>query len=164
MPFFSQKKDSYVSRDDALIRLQKWCAGEERATSTAKKKLYEWKIYGDDADQIITTLIEDDFLNEARFASAYVIGKFRQNNWGRIKITQGLKMLNVSKFNIANALSDIDEADYLAKLLSLLEKKMASMGIEKITFENKAKLVNYALQKGYEQEIIYQTLGKMPIL
>jgi regulatory protein len=148
-------KIRYVSRDEALVRLQKWCAQEEHSHSAARKKLYEWKIYGDDAEQIILSLIEDDFLNERRFACAYSIGKLRQNRWGKIKIQQGLKQHQVSSYNIKFAFEEIEQDEYLECLNYILAKKLATLS-DGLTFENKLKLQSFAQQKGFEMDLIHE--------
>ncbi|RZJ27646.1 MAG: RecX family transcriptional regulator, partial [Chryseobacterium sp.] len=74
-------------------------------------------------ENIITQLIEGNYLNEERFAKAYTRGKFNQKGWGRIKIKQGLKFKNVSPVLIKKALQTIDLTDYMATLTQVIEKK-----------------------------------------
>lgn len=68
-----------------LERAKKYCAYQERCHSEVRSRLLEWKIYGDDLEEIIVALIEENFLNEERFAKAYVSGKFNMNHWGKIR-------------------------------------------------------------------------------
>lgn len=101
---YSSKKSKWT-QETALKELKRWCAAEERSHQAVRTKLIEHQIYGDQLEAIIAELIGENFLNELRFAKAYVSGKFKINQWGRNKIKMGLKQKNISTYNINKAMA-----------------------------------------------------------
>ena len=81
-----------------------------------QQKLYELGIHKLHHDEIISTLIEEDYLNEERFAKAFAGGKFRMKKWGRIKIVHELEAHGISKNCIKIALNEISEEEHLGIL------------------------------------------------
>ncbi|MDN5288397.1 MAG: RecX family transcriptional regulator [Mucilaginibacter sp.] len=141
----------------ALAKAEHFCAYQERSQQEVRDKLYEWGLWPDAVEQVISQLIEGNFLNEDRFARAYTKGKFSQKAWGKIKIKQGLKFKRVPNVLIKKALLTIDIDDYLAALTRVLEKKAASLS-EKNKFTRKYKLQQYAMGRGYEADLIADIL------
>jgi regulatory protein len=107
----------------ALAKAEHFCAYQERAQQEVRDKLYEWGLWPDAVEHIISQLIEGNFLNEERFSKIYTKSKFNQKTWGRIKIKQGLKLRRVPDVLVKKALLTIDLDDYLAALTHLLQKK-----------------------------------------
>jgi regulatory protein len=101
-----------------------------------------------DLERIMTQLIEEDFLNELRYAKAYVSGKFRMNKWGRNKILRGLKHQDISSYCVKKAMEEIDEVEYNAVLYQLLEKKIRQYSKDD-DYIKRNKLIKYALSRGY---------------
>lgn len=141
----------------ALAKAEHFCAYQERSQQEVRDKLYEWGLWPDAVEQVISQLIEGNFLNEDRFAKAYTKGKFNQKAWGKIKIKQGLKFKRVPDVLIKKALLTIDMDDYLAALTHVLEKKAASLS-EKNKLTRKYKLQQYAMGRGYEADLIADVL------
>ncbi|MBV8388395.1 MAG: regulatory protein RecX [Mucilaginibacter sp.] len=141
----------------ALTKAEHYCAYQERSQQEVRDKLYEWGLHSAQVENLIVQLIQTNFLNEARFANAYVQGKFNQKGWGKQKIKQGLKFKKVSDVLIKKALNSIDSDDYLSTLKQILQKKAALLG-EKDPYKRKIKLHQYALSRGYENEIISDIL------
>lgn len=135
--------------EEALERLQNYCAKEDRSRYQIEKKLYSWTIPTQLHDDIVTELIQDNFLNEERFAITYARSKMRMNRWGRQKIQQGLGQHRVSQQNIRNAIEKLDRATYLENLETLLHKKWKSLAEKGTVFERKQKLSRYLLQRGF---------------
>jgi len=152
------KKELQPTLKLALEKAAHYCAYQERSQSEVRKKLYDLglNLNSNEVEEIIMMLIQEDFLNEERFAKAYCKGKFNQNKWGKKKIIQGLKEKKVSDRCIREGLLEIPEDIYIAVLTVLLEKKKATLK-DKNQWIVKKKLLNYATQKGYEYDII-QTL------
>ncbi len=144
----------------AYRKLQKYCAYQERCEQEVKEKLKSLGQSSADAQDIIVWLIEENFLNQKRFAHLYAGSKFRLKRWGRIKIKQGLRLKKVSPTLISNALAEeIDEDDYVASMQYLLQKKMDSLQVRNKFYkpqEIKLKLVSYLQQKGYESDIVWR--------
>ncbi|MET3500755.1 regulatory protein [Mucilaginibacter rubeus] len=141
----------------ALAKAEHFCAYQERAQQEVRDKLYEWGLWPDAVERIISQLIEGNFLNEERFARIYAKSKFNQKVWGRIKIKQGLKLKRVPDVLIKKALLTIDPDDYLAALTHLLQKKEATLN-EKNQLKRRYKLQQYAMGRGFEAELIADIL------
>jgi len=152
-----KKEYKYISKSDALARLQKYCAYQERSHHEVRMKLIEIGCYGLDLENVICDLIEENFLNEQRFASTYAGGKFRLKKWGRIKIRQELKFKRVSPYCLKKAMEEISDEDYEETMHSLLRKKARSVRA-KNQFEKRGKLARYLMQKGYESFLVWEML------
>ncbi len=142
-----------------LEKLQHYCAYQERCHSEVRSKLLELGIKGTALEDIIAALIQEDFLNEERFANAYVSGKLNIKNWGRIKIIQGLKLKRVSEYCINKAIKNIDATHYFSIAEKVIIKKWASLNTIKVDWKRKQKTTLYALQRGFEQNIIQEVLN-----
>lgn len=147
----------YISQQEALILLQKYCAFQERCHSEVRTKLLSLGIYGELLEEIIGQLIEDDFLNELRFAKTYARGKFRMKAWGRIKIIHSLKQKGITDYCIKEAMKEINPEDYKESLQVILTQQLEKFP-DLSPFERKSKAFRYALSRGYESGIIEELL------
>lgn len=154
-------KQQKLTPQQALPKLQHYCAYQERCHSDVKNKLYEYGVYGDDAETIISKLIEEDYLNEQRFAIQFASGRFRLKQWGRVKIKYELKQKGVSEYCIKKALQIIDADDYEKLLQKLTDQKLKTLKSEKNIFIKKRKLQDFLLQKGYEADLIRELIKMM---
>ena len=159
----NQKKTAPLDKKAALAKAEHYCAYQERSQYEIRNKLYEWELYASDVEDIITELILTNFLNEERFAKAYVSGKFNINKWGKIKIKQGLKLKKVPEKMIIRSLNGIDFDDYLSVLLNCAEKKLRTI-TEKEPFKRKNKLVTHLLIRGFEINLILDVLKNNHLL
>jgi len=114
-------------------------------------------IYGELLEEIIGQLIEDDFLNELRFAKTYARGKFRMKAWGRIKIIHSLKQKGITDYCIKEAMKEINPEDYKESLYVILTQQLEKFP-DLSPFERKSKAFRYALSRGYESGIIEELL------
>ena len=146
-----QKK--YLTREQAIQKLRHYCSYQERSHSDVQQKLWELGVRKQEHDEIISSLIEDDYLNEERFAKQFVGGKFRMKDWGRKKIYYALKEKKVSEYAIKTAMKEIDDEDYKKMLFELAEKKYELLKAEQFLVRKK-KTMDYLLQKGYESELV----------
>ncbi len=142
-----------------LLKIGNYCAYQERNQEDVRQKLSEWEVDNDEAEEMIAYLITENYLNEQRFANTYTGGKFRVKKWGRLKIKAELKRKKISDRCIATALKEIDDEDYFLVLQALLHKKMHALKTEETVFKRKAKAAAYALQKGYESDLIREVLN-----
>lgn len=142
--------------DSILEKIKYFCAYQERSQYEVRSKLLGMKIYGDDLELYIVALLEENFINEERFSKAYAGGKFRVKHWGRQKIVQGLKQHKISAYCINAGLAEINEEDYRLIFNQLAEQKLASLQKERSVWNKKAKLRNFLLQRGFEDEYIYE--------
>lgn len=153
-----KKKKVKLTRQQAHKRAESYCAYQERSQQEVRDKLYVWGQYSADVENIIVELITDNFLNEERFAHAYVSGKFKIKAWGRIKIKSNLKFKNISPRLIKEALEMIDPDEYFNTLLQVIEKKAAVLK-ETDPYKRKIKLVQHALSRGFEKDLIFDILN-----
>ena len=153
----ASKSNQKLTPKQGLAKAEHFCAYQERCQQEVRDKLYSWGLYSGDVEEIIADLITNNFLNEERFAMAYVSGKFNMKGWGKIKIKQGLQQKKISTRLIKDALNSIDDDAYTEKLHTLLSKK-ASILTEKDLFKRKVKLTHYALNRGYEKDLIFDIL------
>lgn len=140
---------------EALQKLQKYCAYQERCHQEVRNKLLQLEVYGDDLEEIIALLIQENFLNETRFSQAFVRGKYRIKKWGKNKIIQELKKRHISAYNIKKGLSEIEEDQYLQNITDMItikNEKWASLD----PFPRRQKIVHYLVSKGYELSLAWE--------
>lgn len=142
-----------LTPEQALQKLKHYCAYQERCHSEVKEKLYNLGVRRSDHDKIISTLIEEDYLNEERFAIAFAGGKFRMKQWGRVKIKYELKQKQVSEYSIKKALNQIKEEEYSAVLKKLADEKYSLLKDEQYLIRKK-KTMNYLMQRGFEPGLV----------
>ncbi|MCC2598451.1 regulatory protein RecX [Sphingobacterium sp. FBM7-1] len=143
---------------EAKRKAESYCAYQERAQQEVRNKLYEWGLHQEAVENIIVQLIEENFLNEERFAKAYALGKFRMKGWGKIKIKQHLKLKNVSEPLIRLALKTIDIDEYNKKIEETINKK-TELTKKPISIAEKSKIYRHLQSKGFENEIILEKLN-----
>jgi len=124
------------------------------------QKLKKLEIFGDEIDQYLSHLIDNNFLNEQRFSECYVRGKFNNNSWGRIKIIRELESRKISKNNIETGLSEINKKDYLKKLRGL-SSKIINENLGKPKEKIKKKIFNRLEYKGWEKELIFKEIDAL---
>ena len=148
-----------LTKEQALQKLKHYCTYQERSHYEVMQKLWELKVAKSDHDLIIATLIDEDYLNEERFAIQFAGGKFRMKQWGRVKIKLALKQKKVSEVLIKQALKGIDERDYnsmMKKIIAERGKKTA----EKNPAKRKYKIAQYLISRGFEPELIWEILNE----
>lgn len=132
------------------MKLEAWCAYQERCQYEVSNKLKLLGLNYDLSQQLISELISSNFINEERFAEAFVSGKFRIKRWGKIKIKQHLKAKFVSNYSIEKALKQIEKEDYNKTIGDLIRKKAQDFKSTDSAYQKKAKVHNYLASKGYE--------------
>ncbi|MFN8291897.1 MAG: regulatory protein RecX [Chitinophagaceae bacterium] len=142
-----------LTKEQALQKLRHYCAYQERCHQEVKEKLYALGVWKRDHDEILAALIEENYLNEERFAIAFAGGKWRVKQWGRVKIKYELKQKQVSEYCIKKAMKEIEEEEYLATLHKLAEAKYASLKQEQYLVRKK-KTIGYLVQKGFELPLV----------
>ncbi|HEY9362837.1 MAG TPA: regulatory protein RecX [Chitinophagaceae bacterium] len=149
-----------LSNEQTLQKLKHFCGYQERCHKDVKEKLYSLGISRAAHDEMIASLIEENYLNEERFAILFAGGKFRMKQWGRKKILYALREKQVSAYSIKKALKQIDETQYLKTLSDLAKKKSALLKNEQY-LARKKKIIDYLLQKGFEMDLVIQATEKI---
>jgi regulatory protein len=150
-----------LTKEQALQKARHFCAYQERCHSEVKEKLYSFGLWKKDTEEAISLLIEENYLNEERFAIQFAGGRFRMKHWGRVKIRYELKQRQVSDYCIKKAMAALDEADYLAALAKLAAQKWESLQDETNGFVRRHKVQDYLLHKGYESDLIQQAVKEL---
>lgn len=150
----------WYTKEEALQRLQRYCAYQDRCHQEVRDKLRDMKVPGDWQDEVILSLLEDNFLNEERFARSFARGKFRMKKWGRVRIRRELKQRGISDYCIKAAMSEIEEAAYEAQLWALLRKKQEELQ-EPDSWKEGEKIGRYLLQKGYEPKLVWEAVRSL---
>lgn len=159
----SEPAKKYWSLSEAKVKIAAFCAYQERCQQEVRTRLAERGIRGDEAEELIALMIEEGFLNEERFAQAFVRGKFSLKKWGRVKIRQALKFKQLSDRCIATGMKEIDADEYFKILQLEAEKKWNSL--EKLdTFPRKIKVQQFLLGKGFEQDLIQAAIAELDML
>jgi regulatory protein len=146
--------------EQALSKLQKYCTYQDRCHIEVERKLTEMRIIPQAKEHIIMSLIDGDYLNEERFALAFVKGKFKIKKWGRIRLKAELKKRKISKYLIESALKQISEKDYLFTFEELAKRKANSIKANSILLKKK-KLADYLIYRGWESNLVYKKVNQL---
>ena len=122
---------SNFSLEEAKLKIERYCAYQDRCVFEVTQKLHEFGLTPESIESIVAQLNLDWFLDDKRFAISYASGKMRIKHWGRIKIKQGLKLKRISSEYIQEALSQLDEHEYLSIIQKLIAKKQQELSKEK---------------------------------
>ncbi len=161
MNVFSDKKSQKkLTPLVALEKMRNWCAYQERAQQETRNKLWEYGLASDEIEQIISQLIQENYLNEERFAVAFAGGKFRIKKWGKNKIKQELKMRKVSDYCIQKALNQINGNDYFVTLEKIIVKKNQEIK-ESNKIKKQHKIIKYLMSRGFEQDVIMDAIKNL---
>jgi regulatory protein len=151
-----------LTKEQALQKLRHYCGYQERSHAEVKEKLYSFGLRKQMVEESIAQLIEEDYLNEERFAIQFAGGKFRMKQWGRVKIKHALKQKQVSEYCINKAMKELDEKDYGNTLHKLAKRKWDTVKGEGVNlFVKMGKTTDYLLQKGYEPDLVRQALKQI---
>ena len=141
-------------------KIKNWCAYQERSQNETRQKLLSLGLHSEETEEIIAELIQENFLNEQRFASALANGKLRIKHWGKNKIKNELRKHKVSDVCIGSALKSIDHDEYEAIIKKVLEKKLKLI---KSTNDQKKffSTLSYAVSRGFESNLVTEQLNKL---
>jgi len=141
---------------EAKRKLEHYCVYQDRCHHEVNSKLKEMRMIPIAIDNIISHLIEHNFLNEERFAKSFARGKFNIKHWGRVRIIRELKFRKISEYNIKTALKEFSEEDYFTKLDFIANKKLKTI-TETNIYKKRKKLADYLLYRGWESHLVYET-------
>lgn len=155
---FSKSTQAQLNQEEALNKIFRYCAYQERSHQEVKSKLFGYGLYSSQVDAIVSHLITEGFLNEERYAKAFAGGKFRIMKWGRLKIKKELESAGVSQRNIVRGMLEITATEYGRTLRSLIRKKASQMADES-PYRRKNRLARFAIGKGYEPELVWEAVN-----
>jgi regulatory protein len=142
----------------ALSKAMAYCSRRESCNSDIRVKIKSWGIENEDADKIISTLQNENFLNELRYARSFAKDKFLYNKWGKVKIASHLKVKGISSENIKKAFEEIDNKEYNEMIKKIIASHRKTVKA-KNDYDMKARLLRFGLSRGFESNILYEILG-----
>lgn len=143
--------------NEAKSRIKNYCAVQDRCQWDVRKKLTEWGLMESTKDILMIELINEQFIDEERYARSFCRGKFKIKKWGRRKIAFELKKKNISAVCIQKGMEEIDEKEYLSELEMQAEKKNKLIK-DTNYFSRKSKLAIHLIDKGYESDLVWQKI------
>lgn len=147
-----------MTADEILYKLAARCSVSEQCLSDIEAKLSRYDLTEEEHTRILRHLVEEKYVDDRRYAEAYVKDKYRFNKWGRIKISQGLRMKGIDNETIKSAMEAIDEEEYLGILRDLIKaKRKSTRGASE--FEINGKLIRFATGRGFEFAAIRECLN-----
>ena len=145
--------------EQGLQRAAGLCCQSEHCVADITEKLLRWGVSREDSDRIIDRLIDEKYIDESRYALAYVRDKVRFSHWGRVKIKSMLRMLRISEQDISNAFDSFDEDEYLGVLEGVIESKRKTLP-DAESYASRVKLIRFALQRGFEMHEITKFISE----
>lgn len=149
-----------MTANEVLYKLAAKCSVSEQCLSDIENKLSKYDLPEEEKTRILRHLVEEKYVDDGRYAEAFVRDKYRFNKWGRIKIAQGLHMKGIDRETINTAMEAIDEQEYLNILRDLIKAKRKSTH-GKNDYEINGKLVRFATGRGFEYSAIRQFLNNV---
>lgn len=140
--------------------MEQYCAYQERCHKEVEKKLKDMRMIPEAIDSIMGHLIQENYLNEERFARSFARGKFNIKKWGKNRIKNELKQRDISRFNIQLALKEINEQDYYTTLDELAKKRLSQLSEPNKTKRRK-KISDYLLYRGWESHLVYEKVMEL---
>ena len=145
------------TEQEAYLQLAAMCAQAEHCEQEMRDKMKRWAIDPDAQDRVIARLIKERYIDNERYARAFVKDKIRYNKWGRRKVMQALWMKRIDDDILHQVLDEIDEKEYIDVLIPLLKQKRKTIKA-KSDYELNQKLVRFALGRGFDFSIICQCM------
>ena len=149
-----------MTNDVILKKVLRYCAYQDRCVQEVRKKLATFDMPDSEKEKILKLLVDEGYLDDERYASTFVRSKIHLKKWGVNKIRMALKMKGISDEIISNALSEIDPEIYREELIKVLKSKKIN---ETDPYKRRAKLAQYAMQKGYEPGLVWDVIRQMSL-
>ena len=143
-----------LSPDQVLDKMAKYCAYQERCLKDVVDKMKAFDLNEDDKKEILNYLIDNRFVDNERFVRSFVRGKVNQSGWGVNKIRFHLLQKGIEKSIIDEALQGLGDENYRQRLCDILKSKLKTVKAEN-DFEKRRKLAAYAIQKGFEPNLVF---------
>lgn len=148
---------------DFKNKMEYFCAYQERCHDEVISKLHTMTHDQTEIDTVIVYLIQENFLNEERFAQSFARGKHRIKHWGKVRIVNELKFRNISPVNIKTALKEISDDEYETTFEALAERQWDSI-TEKNALKRRKKFCDFLLRKGFESNLVYEKVKVLETL
>ena len=160
LPITVLKMKEIYSIKDATNKIEHYCAYQERCHTEVEQKLRSMKMDSEEISVIISHLINDNFLNEERFACSFARGKHRIKHWGTIRITNELKFRKINSRLITTALKEITPEEYLDTFEKLADRTWENIS-ETNALKKRKKFCDNLLRKGFESNLVYEKVKEL---
>lgn len=154
-----------LTSEQALARAAALCSASEHCIVDISDKLLRWGITAEQAGEIIDRLLDEHYIDEARYARAYARDRMRFSHWGRIKIRTMLRMQHIPDRLVRQALDSLDPEEYADVVRQVIAAKARSVSLspdgedeEGMDYAKRAKVIRFGLQRGFEMEEIERAL------
>ncbi len=147
-----------LTYESALARAASLCSRGEHAEAEMRRKLRQWGAETGDADRVVEWLVDNGFIDNSRYAHAFVYDKSRFDLWGRVKIRHQLRLNGVTGDAVEEAMAEIDEDEYVANLRTLLAAKSRTLTFAD-PYKRKASLMRYGASRGYEPSLVLKVMA-----
>jgi regulatory protein len=151
-----------LTEQEAFLQLATLCAQAEHCQQEMLEKMRKWELPQEVQARVMARLVKERYIDDERYARAYVKDKIRYNKWGRRKVQQGLWTKRIDEAIQQQVLDEVDDEEYLAVLRPLLKQKQKSIKAAS-DYERNQKLVRFALGRGFTFDIIRQCLDTSDI-
>ena len=145
------------TENDAFLTLAALCAQAEHCQYEMLEKMRRWEIPEDAQARVMAKLIKERYVDDERYAQAFVKDKIRYNKWGRRKVEQGLWLKRIDEDIRKRVLDDVDDDEYLSVLRPLLKQKRKTIKANS-DYELNQKLMRFAVGRGFTFDIIRQCI------
>lgn len=149
------KKD--MTSQQAFQKLAALCAKGEHCQHDMTEKMRQWGLGDEEQAEVMARLVNGHYVDDARYARAYVADKVRFGKWGRRKVEQGLWLKHIDQTIIDEALNEVDDSEYIEVLKPLLKQKRRTTKADS-SFQLNGKLVKFAMGRGFTMDIIKQCI------
>lgn len=155
-----KKPKKTYDRKTAKLKAADFCAYQERSQQQVRDKLYDYGLHQDEVEEVLSELITEGFINEERFARAFIGGKFRMKKWGRQKILQSIRPHKISDYCLRKGIEEINPDEYWKVLLDHTEKKYHQLKGNS-AYIIKGKLTQHLYTKGFEADLIKEAVDQI---
>jgi len=151
-----------LSENEMINKIKVLCSRKEMCISDVRNKLKEWHLIPSKIDEIIQNLVQEQFIDEVRYAKSFVNDKSQLKSWGKRKILYFLEQKHIDKDAILQAINAIDADDYSEELQEVIQKKHKLLA-KRITEKKvlRQKVVQFCISKGYSYEDITKAMRKI---
>lgn len=146
-----------LTEKDALYKAAAYCSNAEHCRSEVESKLEAWGTPSQYRDKILDQLTADNYISEERYCQCFINDKFKFNKWGRLKITQALRLKGIRSEIYEKELKNIHESEYLSILSKLIADKKKTLKANN-EYELRGKLIRFGLSRGFEMDAIQRCI------
>lgn len=160
MPFYPKKSNCSLTFNEIRSKIEHYCAYQDRCHSEVYQKLYAFSMSTYEKEELMVFLIDNNYLNEERFAQSFTRGKHNYKKWGKVRIVNELKARNISSTIIKIALKEINDSLYF-ETFEELANKYWDIILETNLMKKRKKFCDYFMRKGWENELIYEKVKEL---